>query len=116
MCYSPNSSDCIKIKVPSASASSHLVSSVSHHYSRRKSFSIIRSLLCAAAVAPLPLAAKEQPTTNSDVPILKESTEALSSLLENWQKATIDCTYADVPRELLEAKNKDKLLEKVETA
>jgi hypothetical protein len=50
------------------------------------------------------------------VPILKESTEALSSLLENWQKATIDCTYADVPRELLEAKNKDKLLEKVETA
>jgi len=56
--------------------------------------------------------AKDQPATNSDVPILKEATEALSSLLENWSKATIDCTYADVPRELLEAKNKEKLLEK----
>jgi hypothetical protein len=50
--------------------------------------------------------------TDSDVPILNEATDALSSLLENWNKATIDCTYADVPRELLEAKNKEKLLEK----
>ncbi|KAL7535872.1 hypothetical protein ACHAWF_005301 [Thalassiosira exigua] len=47
-----------------------------------------------------------------DIAILKEATEALTSLLENWQKATVDCTYADVPRELLETKNKDKLLEK----
>lgn len=56
--------------------------------------------------------AKEQKSTDSDVPLLKESIEALTSLLENWDKATIDCTYADVPRELLEAKNKEKLLEK----
>ena len=54
--------------------------------------------------------AKEQLPNDSDV--LIEATEALSSLLDNWEKATVDCTYADVPRELLEAKNKEKLLEK----
>ncbi|KAL3806427.1 hypothetical protein ACHAXA_009625 [Cyclostephanos tholiformis] len=112
MSYSLDSRDCIKTKVPSASVSSHLVSSVSRHYLRRKAVSIICSLSCSALFFPLPLAAKEQPTTDSDVPILKEATEALSSLLENWQKATIDCTFADVPRELLETKNKDKLLAK----
>jgi hypothetical protein len=116
MSYSLDSRDCIKTKVPSASVSSHLVSSVSRHYLRRKAVSIICSLSCSALFFPLPLAAKEQPTTDSDVPILKEATEALSSLLENWQKATIDCTFADVPRELLETKNKDKLLAKVEIA
>lgn len=44
--------------------------------------------------------------------MLREATEVLSTLLDNWDRATIDCTYADVPRELLEAKNKDLLLEK----
>jgi hypothetical protein len=122
LCYSPNSSKdrvyqghfySVEVAV-SASASSHLVSSFSHHYSRRKTFSIVCSLSCAAAFIPLPLPAKEQPTNDSDMSILKEATKALSSLLQNWEKATIDCcTYADVPRELLEAKNKEKLLEKV---
>lgn len=123
LCYSPNSKDrniyqghLSSVEVAaSASPSSHLVSSFSQCYSR-KTFSIVCSLSCAAALVPLPLAAKEQPTNDSDVSILKEATEALSSLLQNWQKATIDCTYADVPRELLEAKNKEKLLEKVTTA
>lgn len=50
---------------------------------------------------------------SDDVGVLKDATEALSSLLENWERATVDCTYADVPRDLLEAKNKEKLLEKV---
>jgi hypothetical protein len=36
-------------------------------------------------------------------------------LLDNWNKAVIDCTYADVPRELLETKNKELLLEKAST-
>jgi len=123
LCYSPSSKDRIIYQVhlssvevaASASPSSHLVSSFSQCYSR-KTFSIVCSLSCAAAFVPLPLAAKEQPTNDSDVSILKEATEALSSLLQNWQKATIDCTYADVPRELLEAKNKEKLLEKVTIA
>ena len=33
-------------------------------------------------------------------------TNTLQTLLTNWQRAVIDCTYADVPRELLEQKNK----------
>jgi len=32
--------------------------------------------------------------------------------VENWDTATLQCNYADVPRELLETKNKEKLLEK----
>ena len=63
--------------------------------------------------APTIAYAKEQPSTlDADLNLLKESTEVLDSLIENWQKATTDCTYADVPRELLEAKNKKQLLEK----
>lgn len=87
-----------------------------YHCSRRSAFS---RALCTSAViltpafVPLPVVANDQLlVTDSDVPILNEATDALSSLLENWNKATIDCTYADVPRELLEAKNKEKLLEK----
>ncbi|KAL3804501.1 hypothetical protein HJC23_002540 [Cyclotella cryptica] len=85
-------------------------------HSRRKAFESLASsattvaitLSCSARIAH----AKEAPATQSDVTILQEATEALSSLLENWERATIDCTYADVPRELLEAKNKEKFLEK----
>lgn len=74
------------------------------------------AIACAATTFARPFIsianANEQSTADSDVPTLKEATEALSSLLDNWKKATIDCTYADVPRELLEAKNKEQLLEK----
>ena len=42
-------------------------------------------------------------------------TNTLQTLLTNWQRAVIDCTYADVPRELLEQKNKALLLEKAAT-
>jgi len=51
-------------------------------------------------------------SVESDTVRIREATEALTSLLENWESATVDCTYADVPRDLLEAKNKEKLLEK----
>lgn len=39
----------------------------------------------------------------------------LQKLVTNWERAVIDCTYADVPRELLEQKNKELLLEKAST-
>lgn len=39
----------------------------------------------------------------------------LQTLVTNWERAVIDCTYADVPRELLEQKNKELLLEKAST-
>mmetsp|Transcript_7622 Transcript_7622/g.20656 ORF Transcript_7622/g.20656 Transcript_7622/m.20656 type:complete len:279 (-) Transcript_7622:688-1524(-) len=46
---------------------------------------------------------------------LQEASDALDKLLTNWKRATVDCTFADVPRELLEAKNKELLLEKAST-
>jgi 23S rRNA U2552 (ribose-2'-O)-methylase RlmE/FtsJ len=46
---------------------------------------------------------------------LVEAQETLDTLLTNYQRATIDCTFADVPRELLETKNKELLLEKAAT-
>ena len=66
------------------------------------------------AIATLPYAPPvchaQETHTQSDMSFLKEATEVLTSLLDNWERATVDCTYADVPRELLEAKNKEKLL------
>jgi hypothetical protein len=46
---------------------------------------------------------------------LTRTTATLQTLLSNWQRAVVDCTYADVPRELLEQKNKELLLEKAAT-
>ncbi|VEU36825.1 unnamed protein product [Pseudo-nitzschia multistriata] len=46
---------------------------------------------------------------------LMEAQETLNTLLENYERATTDCTFADVPRELLETKNKELLLEKAAT-
>lgn len=51
-------------------------------------------------------------SSDSDILQIKEAIKALSSLIDNWTKATTECIYADVPRELLESKNKDQLLEK----
>ena len=84
-------------------------------HSRRKAFSILCSpAITSCAFAPIAYAAKDDTTIiDADVSLLREATEVLDSLLDNWEKATVDCTYADVPRELLEAKNKEKLLEKV---
>jgi hypothetical protein len=43
---------------------------------------------------------------------IQASLETLQKLTQNWERAVIDCTYADVPRELLETQNKALLLEK----
>lgn len=43
------------------------------------------------------------------------ATDTLEKLVQNWERAVIDCMYADVPRELLEQKNKELLLEKAST-
>jgi hypothetical protein len=51
-------------------------------------------------------------SVDDEINMLKDGSEALGSLLDNWERATVDCTYADVPRDLLEAKNKELLLEK----
>ena len=55
-------------------------------------------------------------SADDEIQMLIDGSDALSSLLNNWERATLDCTFADVPRELLEAKNKDLLLEKAKTS
>ena len=60
---------------------------------------------------------KTSSSTSTSSPLSKvvEAQDTLDKLLVNWKRATVDCTYADVPRELLEAKNKELLLEKAST-
>lgn len=55
------------------------------------------------------------PPDTSVVDSIQEATKTLQLLLDNWENAVIDCRYADVPRELLETKNKQELLEKAST-
>lgn len=47
---------------------------------------------------------------------IQQAQTTLTTLLDNWQRATVDCTFADVPRDLLERKNKELLLEKAKTS
>ncbi|KAL3904626.1 MAG: hypothetical protein SGARI_004842 [Bacillariaceae sp.] len=60
-------------------------------------------------------AAKAAAVKINPLPNIIEARDTLDTLLTNYKRATIDCTYADVPRELLEAKNKELLLEKAST-
>lgn len=85
-------------------------------FSRRLALSQIGAAFPILASVSLPnnsvAYAKEAPSSVSDITMITDAISALSSLIENWERATVDCTYADVPRELLETKNKEKLLEK----
>jgi hypothetical protein len=66
-------------------------------------------------VFPAAAVAKDSPTAQTPMDKILDAQETLDKLLQNWQRATVDCTFADVPRELLEAKNKELLLEKAST-
>jgi hypothetical protein len=57
----------------------------------------------------------EKAPRESPLEKIREAQDTLDKLLSNWKRATIDCTFADVPRELLETKNKELLLEKAST-
>ena len=86
--------------------------------SRRES--LVRSItISTGAFALLNPSRSEAKTTTTTklnpLPNLIEARDTLDTLLTNYKRATIDCTYADVPRELLEAKNKELLLEKAST-
>jgi len=73
---------------------------------------------CASFVAiksPQKSEAKAPTTVTNPLENLVEAQETLDTLLANYKRATIDCTFADVPRELLETKNKELLLEKAAT-
>jgi hypothetical protein len=79
-------------------------------------------IIISSSVATSPEVAVAKSTTSNsannvmdDIQTIVDASETLDKLLSNWDKATIDCTYADVPRELLEQKNKEQLLEKAST-
>lgn len=55
------------------------------------------------------------PTAEEDIGLIQEASSTLKILLDNWEKATVECIFADIPRELLEQKNKQELLEKAST-
>jgi hypothetical protein len=63
-------------------------------------------LAAAALVGSRPQSARAAATEDR----LESALARLDGLLKNWDLVTIDCTYAEVPRELLESKNKEKLL------
>jgi len=75
-----------------------------------------------STLSPIPASCKEiqQPTLPSDllkdIEVINDASKALTTLLQNWAKATIDCSYADVPRELLSQENKQELLEKAKVS
>ncbi len=64
----------------------------------------------AAAAAAAGLSPKEAKDT------LFAARDSLKQLLDNWEKATIDCTSASVDNTLLATENKEKLLEKAKTS
>lgn len=72
--------------------------------------------VCASFVVSNPRVSNAKaPTVTNPLESLVEAQETLETLLTNYKKATVDCTFADVPRELLETKNKELLLEKAAT-
>ena len=66
---------------------------------------------------PMVSNAASKPAAPAESPLgrIISAQETLDKLLQNWKRATVDCTFADVPRELLETKNKELLLEKAST-
>ena len=77
------------------------------------------AMMSAILIPTLPANAKgvaaESNSSSNPMERIIEAQDTLDKLLQNWQRATVDCTFADVPRELLEAKNKELLLEKAPT-
>ena len=88
--------------------------SVENGHINRKSF--LTTVVGGIIVSPLPSNAKASgPTAQDEINTIREASDTLNVLLENWEKATVECIFADVPRELLESKNKEQLLEKAST-
>ena len=87
------------------------------HFSRRDWVATgIASLTTALPLDSLALAANPYPKDPADlVASIRQASRALQKLLDNWEESVIDCNYADVPRDLLGADNKEQLLEKAST-
>ena len=85
----------------------------SHALSPRTICSRRAALYGAAAALSLPESARAGQPSGADVSArLDAGMRAMDVLLRDWGELTIDCTYAEVPKALLETKNKELLLEK----
>ena len=82
---------------------------------------VAASIATATATAALLLPvdgralAAEKEDSATIIASIRQAKKALQKLLDNWEESVIDCNYADVPRELLGADNKELLLEKAST-
>ena len=86
----------------------------SHALSPRTICSRRAALYGAAAALSLPESVRAGQLSGADVSArLDGGIRTMDVLLRDWDELTIDCTYAEVPRSLLETKNKELLLEKV---
>jgi hypothetical protein len=94
--------------------------------SRRKWFGTVATtatsfVYAGGAVLAIPSAshAASSPPPQNDADSLIQSIQdaqtTLGLLLDNWERATTQCNFADVPRDLLSADNKQQLLEKAST-
>ena len=85
----------------------------SHALSPRTICSRRAALYGAAAALSLPESARAGQPSGADVSArLDAGIRTMDVLLRDWGELTIDCTYAEVPKALLETKNKELLLEK----
>ena len=75
----------------------------------------VSNMLVVPASTAVTTTAVPKLSSDSAIATLLAADDALSSLLKNWAKSTIDCSVADVSRDLLESKSKDALLEKAST-
>jgi len=85
----------------------------SHALSPKTICSRRAALYGAAAALSLPESVRAGQPSGADVSArLDAGMRAMDVLLRDWGELTIDCTYAEVPKSLLETKNKELLLEK----
>lgn len=96
--------------------SSYSITTRNHRYTRRGCIQVACLSFVATKYPRSSYAKAPAPTATNPLESLVEAQETLDTLLANYKRATIDCTFADVPRELLETKNKALLLEKAATS
>ena len=78
----------------------------SHALSPKTICSRRAALYGAAAALSLPESARAGQPSGADVSArLDAGVGAMDVLLREWDELTIDCTYAEVPKSLLETKN-----------
>lgn len=79
------------------------------------SVAVVASALLAPQIASATTEELEADPATAVIGQISLATKTLQKLLDNWEDSVIDCNYADVPRELLETKNKEQLLIKAST-